>query len=36
MMIDSDVIRFGSFFQSICEGIHNAGETIDYLSEIIL
>lgn len=31
IMIDSGVIRFGSSFKSICEGIHNASETIDYL-----
>ena len=31
IMIDSGVIRFGSSFKSICEGIHNASETVDYL-----
>jgi beta-lactamase superfamily II metal-dependent hydrolase len=31
IIVDSGVIRFGASFKSICEGIHNAGETIDYL-----
>jgi beta-lactamase superfamily II metal-dependent hydrolase len=31
IIVDSGVIRFGSSFKSICEGIHKMGEVIDYL-----
>ena len=31
IIIDTGVTRFGSSFKSICDIIHNAGESIDYL-----
>lgn len=31
IIVDSGVIRFGSSFKSICEGVHKIGEGIDYL-----